>query len=83
MAQPGDPHAAEREARQAELRRFADDHGTPNGYAAKAHSRALADLFYLARWRTLGAVEAGRLTCDRFGHDARGRVCERCLAHVV
>jgi len=66
---------------RAEL--FLNERGQLNEYARRAHLRVLADLFYLARWRQLGAVAAGAETCAQFGHDPRGRVCERCGRPVV
>jgi len=49
-----------------------------NAYALKAWRRAAADVFYLRRWHELGHAEAARLTCERFDHDVRGGLCERC-----
>jgi hypothetical protein len=79
VAQPGDPYAAQRARPRAEL--FRDD-GQLNEYARRAHFRAQADLMYLSLWRLHGAAEAGRMTCEQFGHDPRGRQCERCGALV-
>lgn len=53
------------------------EHGG-NGYAALAHARVQADLMYLSRYRIVGAAAAGAEVCERYGHDQRGRVCQRC-----
>lgn len=78
MAQPGDPYAAQRARPRSEL--FKDTGGQLNEYARRAHLRTLADLRYLATWRTLGPQEAGRRVCEEFGHEATGGQCPRCGA---
>lgn len=52
--------------------------GYPNVYALRAHNRLLADAYYLARFAQLGHSVAASMTCERYGHDARGGMCDRC-----
>lgn len=82
MAQPGDPYGAERERRQQEAAAMFRSQEGVSQYAARVWRRAQADLMFLGSWRLLGAQEAGARVCARFGHDARGRTCERCGAYV-
>jgi hypothetical protein len=83
QAQPGDPYAQERAERaQRASALFRSDEGV-NHYAEAVHRRVCADLYYLSRWRRLGAAEAGRQTCERYGHEPRGRQCVRCGAYTA
>lgn len=57
---------------------FLDESGQLNENARRAWWRVQADTYYLSLWRRHGALEAGRMTCERFGHMRRGNRCERC-----
>lgn len=62
---------------------FVDENGQLDEYGRRAFRRVQADLMYLAARATMPRREAGMAVCARFGHDARGRVCERCGARTL
>jgi hypothetical protein len=82
VAQPGDPYGAVREQRQREAAQLFGSADGISQYAARVYRRSVADLMFLSLWRVVGAQEAGARVCERFGHDPRGRLCERCGAYV-
>lgn len=56
----------------------------PHPYVARVERRVVADAFFLGYARKTGDLDAAAdQTCELFGHDARGGLCERCGCRVT
>lgn len=56
--------------------------GYPNVYAQRTKKRLAADAHYLLLQAKVGHAKAAEETCEKFGHDARAGLCERCGARL-
>lgn len=56
--------------------------GYPNIYAQRVKKRLVADAHYLLLQARVGHSKAAEETCEEYGHDARGGMCERCGARL-
>ena len=66
-----------REPSEEALRRFSDSEGY-RPYAHRAHLRWRSSAFYLWMFALYGHERAAALTCQKYGHEGRAGICERC-----